>query len=363
MTTAGLVGLGLSLPPDIVSNERLIRENGLDSSDDWIRTRTGISARRMADECTSTGDLGAAAGAAALASARFATGGDVRPDMVILATTTPDHRCPSTAPHIAQRLGLKDVAAVDVSAACSGFVYALSLAHALVVAGAYRHVLVIAAETYTTTLIDPHDRDTAILFGDGAGAAVVAPTVHGEPGALESVRLGSDGTGLKVLHVPVGGSRSPFRMGQGPAEELYVRMNGRALYTNAVRRMTATARDALAGAGWSVDDVDVFIGHQANQRILDSVAEHLGLPPDRQQGNLRDLGNTAAASIPLAIADAAVRGAARPGDRTLLAAFGAGYTWGSATLRFPAAMPYSLAPHSAGAPIPAAPARRATTLA
>ncbi|MFD4192689.1 beta-ketoacyl-ACP synthase 3 [Amycolatopsis thermoflava] len=361
MTTSGLIGLGMSLPPDIVPNDRLIQDNGLDSSDEWIRTRTGISARRMADEYTSTGDLGVAAGAAAIASARFVTGGDVRPDMVILATTTPDHRCPSTAPHIAHRLGLKDVAAVDVSAACSGFVYALSLAHALVVAGTYRQVLVVAAETYTTTLIDPHDRDTAILFGDGAGAVVVAPAVPGDPGAVESIQLGSDGTGLDVFHVPAGGSRSPFRMSQGPVDELYVKMNGRALYTSAVRRMTATARAALSGAGWSIEEVDVFIGHQANQRILDSVAEHLGLPPGRQQGNLRELGNTAAASVPLAVADAALRGAARPGDRTLLAAFGAGFTWGSVALRFPAAVPYSLAPHAAGAPEPAAPDRRIAT--
>lgn len=353
MFTSSMIGLGTSLPPATLSNEALIEARHIASSDQWIRIRTGIQSRHLADRHTSTSDLAVAAGRAALASAADLAGSDATADMVILATTTPDHRCPSTAPEISHRLGLGHVPAVDLSAACSGFLYALVSAHALVATGLYSRILVIGAETYTTTLIDPRDRDTAILFGDGAGAVLVAGSAAYQHGAILATELGSDGAGVQGFYVPAGGSRRPLRQGeQVTPGDHFVSMDGRNLYMNAVRRMTEAASSVLKKAGWSGSDIEVFVGHQANQRILDSVAERLDLPADRQFGNLRVVGNTAAASIPLALADAASRGAVNPGDRTILTAFGAGYTWGAAALTFPAAVPYQSAPHATEAPRP-----------
>ncbi|MFE4452992.1 beta-ketoacyl-ACP synthase III [Streptomyces sp. NPDC056796] len=342
---AVLCGLGTSLPGRSVSNARLIEENHLDSDDRWIVERTGISTRRLADPGTSTGDLALAAGRAALDSGAELAGAPVRPDIVLLATTTPDHRCPATAPEVAHRLGLDGVPALDVSAACTGFVYATTCAQALVTAGLYERPLVIGAETYSTTLIDPHDRDTAILFGDGAGAVLVRAGTPEEPGALMAQDLGSDGGRAGLIQVPAGGSRLPHGApGNGPRDH-YFRMNGRAVYAHAVRRMTDSAREALDGTGWSPDDVEAFISHQANQRIIDAVADRLGIPAARRHGNLRELGNTAAASIPLALADTAVRRLVAPGARTLITGFGGGLTWGAQTLRFPEARPHSRSPH------------------
>ncbi|MFE3598460.1 beta-ketoacyl-ACP synthase 3 [Streptomyces sp. NPDC059142] len=343
---AVLCGLGTSLPARSVSNSRLIAENDLDSDERWILERTGIAARRLADSRTSTGDLAEAAGRAALDSAAELAGAPVRPDIVLLATTTPDHRCPATAPEVAHRLGLSGVPALDLSAACAGFVYATACAQALVTAGLYVRPLVIGSETYSTTLIDPHDRDTAILFGDGAGAVLVRAGTSEEPGALLAQDLGSDGGHAGLIQVPAGGSRRPRgAAGTGPHDD-YFRMNGRAVYAHAVRRMTDSARDVLRGTGWGPDDVESFISHQANQRIIDAVGDRLGIPSSRRHGNLRDLGNTAAASIPLALADTAARRRVAPGARTLITGFGGGLAWGAHTLRFPEARPRSYAPHT-----------------
>ncbi|WP_329558157.1 ketoacyl-ACP synthase III [Streptomyces uncialis] len=344
-TTAVLCGLGASLPQQAVSNSRLIADNRLDSDDQWILQRTGIASRHMADARTSTGDLATAAGRAALDSAAELAGTRIHPDIVLLATTTPDHRCPATAPEVAHRLGYTGTPALDLSAACAGFVYALTVARALITAGHCTHPLVIGAETYTTTLIDPHDRDTAILFGDGAGAALLRPGTPTEPGALQAADLGSDGARAAYAQVPAGGSRTPLGApGTHPGDH-HLRMNGRAVYTQAVRRMTSSALTALEKTGWTTHDVEAFISHQANQRIIDAVADRLHIPATRRHGNLRELGNTAAASIPLALADAATRRAAHPGQRTLLTGFGAGLAWGSHTLLFPEARPRTLPSH------------------
>ncbi|MFB6951291.1 beta-ketoacyl-ACP synthase 3 [Streptomyces niveus] len=340
---AVLCGLGTSLPERSVSNSGLIAENQLDSDEDWILDRTGIAARRLADSRTSTGDLAHAAGRAALDSAAELAGAPVRPDIVLLATTTPDHPCPATAPEVAHRLGLTGVPAVDLSAACAGFVYATTCAQALIAAGLYARPLVIGAETYSTTLIDPHDRDTAILFGDGAGAVLVRAGTPDEPGALLTQDLGSDGGHADLIQVPAGGSRRPHGTGRS---DRYFHMNGRAVYAHAVRRMTNSARDTLRSTGWRPEDLEAFISHQANQRIIDAVGDRLGIPPAKRYGNLRDLGNTAAASLPLALADTAARRSVPPGARTLLTGFGGGLTWGAHTLTFPEARPHSYAPHT-----------------
>ncbi|MFF8960130.1 beta-ketoacyl-ACP synthase 3 [Streptomyces sp. NPDC014894] len=343
---AVLCGLGTSLPERAVTNRRLIRENGLDSDDRWILERTGIAARRLADARTSTGDLARAAGRAALDSAAELAGGPVPPDIVLLATTTPDRRCPATAPEVAHRLGLGDIPALDLSAACAGYIYALSCAQALVAAGLYTRPLVIGAETYSTTLIDPRDRDTAILFGDGAGAALFRSGSADEPGALLAQELGSDGARAELIQVPAGGSRLPFGAPGAAPEKYYFAMKGRTVYSQAVRRMTASSRGVLRRSGWSAEDVDAFISHQANQRIIDAVADRLRIPAARCHGNLRELGNTAAASIPLALADAAERRLAAPGARTLITGFGGGLAWGSHTLLFPEARPHACSPHA-----------------
>ncbi|MGR3867417.1 beta-ketoacyl-ACP synthase III [Streptomyces graminifolii] len=334
---AVITGLGTSLPPDRITNEHLVRE-GLETSDAWIRSRTGIESRHRVRPGIATGDLAVAAGRGALESAGAHDAG-----LLILATTTPDRRCPATAPEVAARLGMTGTPAFDLAAVCSGFVYGAAVASAVLTAGAYDSVLLVAAETYST-IVDPHDRGTAVIFGDGAGAAYLTRGHPADPGALVHFDLGSDGTGSDLITIPAGGSSSPCTEAS-PRQERYFRMRGREVYARAVRQMAASSRAVLDRAGWSTDSVAAFVAHQANQRILDSVADRLGIPPDRCHGNLRDVGNTAAASLPLALADTAARDAVRPGARTLLTAFGGGLTWGSIAMNWPQAKPVRHPPH------------------
>ena len=351
--TAVVTGIGACLPEQALSNDDIISAGALQTDDEWIRTRTGIVGRRRARAGTSTGDLAVAAGREALRSAASVpasapsgpaaaplapSGAQPAPDLLILATSTPDHPCPATAPHIAQRLGLGTIPAFDLSAVCSGFLYALITATALVRSGTCTAPLVIAADTYST-ILDPHDRETAPIFGDGAAAVLLRPGPPDSPGAVLAADFGSDGSGHHLIAIPGGGSRHPRHLPQpGPRAE-YFGMRGREVYAHAVRRMTQSARGALHQTGWAADGVEAFIGHQANQRILDSVAERLGIPQPRVISNIRHLGNTAAASIPLAMAEAAAAGTVPPGARTLLTAFGGGLTWASVTLTWPTATP------------------------
>ncbi|MFJ2784268.1 MULTISPECIES: beta-ketoacyl-ACP synthase 3 [unclassified Streptomyces] len=333
--TAVVRAVGTCLPAPVVGNDEVIALGGLDTSHEWITSRTGIHRRRYAPPGTSTGDLAVAAGRAALDAAP----GTPRPGLVLLATTTPDRPCPATAPDVAHRLGLGTVPAFDLSAVCSGFLYGLVTATALLRADVCRSVLLVAAETYTT-IIDPYDRDTAPLFGDGAAAVLLRGGGSDEPGAVLATDWGSDGSGGDLVAIAAGGSRAP-RSGSPPGrDDTYFRMRGRPVYAHAVRRMTASARTALDATGWKADDVRAFIGHQANQRILDAVADRLGIAPAHRYGNIADVGNTAAASVPLALA-AALEGPGppTPGAATLLTAFGGGLTWASATLRWPAVRP------------------------
>ncbi|MEU9121570.1 beta-ketoacyl-ACP synthase III [Streptomyces sp. NPDC048506] len=332
--TAVIRGIGTCLPPRVLSNEDVRRRGVLDTTDEWIRSRTGIARRRAAEDGTSTGDLAVAAGRAAQASAH------TRADLVLVATTTPDRRCPATAPEVAHRLGLGTVPAFDLAAVCSGFLYGLVVATALVRTGVCTRPLVIGAEKYSS-IIDPLDRDTAVIFGDGAGAVLLGPGKRTEAGAVTALDWGSDGAGSDLIAITAGGSRRPDTSRHLTREERYFRMSGREVYGQAVRRMTASSLAVLERAGWPPDTVGAFIGHQANQRILDSVAERVGIARRYRHGNIRDVGNTAAASIPLALADTAERKRVRPGTRTLFTAFGGGLTWASVALTWPTARPWN----------------------
>jgi len=324
---AVIAGIGSYLPPQLVTNEDLTAR--LDTSDEWIRTRTGISTRHVVSPGMATSDLAVEAGRRALKSAD-----ESQVDAVVLATTTPDRPCPATAPDVAARLGLGGVAAFDVSAVCSGFLYALATGAGLIAAGTADRVLLIAADAFTT-IIDPQDRSTAVIFADGAGAVVLRAGDADEPGAVGPVVLGSDGELSDLIEVPAGGSRQRSSGREPKPGDEYFKMRGRDIYRHAVERMTSASQQAVAAAGWTLEDVDRFAAHQANARILAAVAERLGVPAERQLSNIERVGNTGVASIPVLLAESAADGSLAAGQRVLLTAFGGGLAWGAATLVWP----------------------------
>ncbi|CAM5469002.1 Beta-ketoacyl-[acyl-carrier-protein] synthase III OS=Streptomyces alboniger OX=132473 GN=fabH PE=3 SV=1 [Streptomyces alboniger] len=328
---AVLKGLGTYLPPRAVGNDELSER--LDTSDEWIRTRTGIRQRYWVEPGTATGDLAVEAGSRALKSA-----GVESVDAVVLATTTPDHLCPATAPWVAARLGLGRVPAYDVAAVCAGFVYGLASAAGLILTGVAERVLVIGAETYSG-ILDPTDRNTAVIFGDGAGAVVLEAGRADEPGALLGFDLGSDGEQHDLIAIPGGGSRQ--RAGGNPPDpsDCYFTMQGKRVFAQAVTRMGDSSSALLKRLGWPSASVDRLVGHQANVRILHAVADQLDIARERAVVNLDRVGNTSAASIPLALADAAADGDLRAGERVLLTAFGGGLAWGSTALVWPDVTP------------------------
>jgi 3-oxoacyl-[acyl-carrier-protein] synthase-3 len=324
---AVICGIGYWLPARIVTNAELCAR--LDTSEDWIMSRTGISCRRRIGPDEATSDLAVEAGSAALKSA-----GGLPVEAIVLATTTPDYPCPATAPAVASRLGLGGVAAFDVSAVCTGVLYGLATAIGFIAAGMAERVLLIAAEAFST-LLNPDDRTTVPIFGDGAGAVVLRRGRAGEPGAIGPVVLGSDGDRSELIMVQAGGSR---QRSQGPVSDStsqYFQMRGREVYRQAVERMSAAGTQALTAAGWQLSDVDRLVAHQANARISAALAAKLGLPHDAVAQNIAEVGNTSAASIPVLLAQAALSGTLEPGHRVLLAAFGGGLTWGAATLTWP----------------------------
>ncbi len=314
-----ILGTGSHAPERVVTNEDLALR--VETSDEWIRTRTGIRERRLASPGTETSDLAVAAALPALAQAGL-TPADI--DLLIVATITPDTPVPACACHVQRKLGVPTHAACfDLNAACSGFLYALDTAAALLGSGRYRHALVIGAEKLSG-IVDWEDRTTCVLFGDGAGAVVLGTS--DEPGrGLLGTRLGGDGGNADLLCVPppAPGERGPF-----------LKMRGKEIFKLAVRAMDDAAREILEQQGLRADQVALVIPHQANQRIIDAIAEYLELPPDRFFVNLERYGNTSAASIPLALDEAHRAGRIRRGDLVLLVAFGAGLTYGSALLRW-----------------------------
>ncbi|MFH8462647.1 beta-ketoacyl-ACP synthase III [Streptomyces sp. NPDC017991] len=324
---AVVTGVGSHLPPRRVTNDELCAR--LDSSDAWIRERIGIQERRRADTAVSTGDLALEAARRAMRSA-----GVTDVDALVLATTTPDHHCPATAPAVAHRLGLRDTIAFDVTAGCAGFVYASAVAAGLISAGSAQRVLVVGAETMSA-IIDSDDRATAPLFGDGAGAMVLEAGLAGQDGSLGSFAWGSDGSLADAIVIPAGGARERDRRDTAPAGDFFVHMRGNEVFRHAVRRMSQAARDAAQAAGWTLDEVDRLIVHQANGRIAASVADALGIPPERTPSNIAQVGNTAAASVPLLLAHAADEGQLKPGHRVLVVAFGSGLAWAATSLVWP----------------------------
>ena len=325
--SAILCGVGGYVPGSVTTNADLAER--LDTTDEWIRSRTGIRQRYVVALGESTSDLAVRAGAAALKSA-----GVDSVDLVVLATTTPDHPCPATAPAVARALGLDRVAAFDLGAVCSGFVYGLATVAGFLETGLAERVLLIGADTFST-IVDPTDRSTVSVFGDGAGAVVLRRGSSDEPGALLAFDLGSDGDLTELITVRAGGSKYPLSVGQVATEKHRFDMQGKAVYRQATRWMTASANSVLARLGWQPDDLDCFVGHQANQRILETVGRDLGVAPERVFVNVDRVGNTVAASIPLALADASAAGVLAPGHKVLLTAFGGGTTWGSVALTWP----------------------------
>ena len=322
---ARITGTGSYVPQKIVSNADL--EQMVATSDEWITERTGIRARRVAGAGEACSDLALKAAQQALERARI---GATDLDMILLATCTGDYPLPSTACLIQHQLGAMRAAACDISAACCGFVYALSVADAYVKTG-MRHVLVIGSEVMSA-IMDWTDRNTCVLFGDGAGAAVVSAS-EGDRGIL-STHLRSAGALWELIAVPGGGSRMP------PSEKVVaeklncIKMKGNETFKVAVRTLEATAREALEANKLDVGDVDLFIPHQANVRIVHAVMERLGLKKDRVFLNIDRYGNTSAASIPLALDEAVRTGRVAPGSRILMVAFGSGLTWASAVVKW-----------------------------
>lgn len=322
----GIVGLGSWLPDKIITNEDLTKV--VDTSDEWILTRTGIAERRQASASEAASDLGTRAANKALVDA------GIKPeeiDLIIVATVTPDMFFPSTACIIQKNLGANKAVAFDLSAACSGFLYALSVGSQFIATGTYDTVLVVAAEVLTK-IVNWEDRNTCILFGDGAGAAVLRP-VEEHHGFL-SFNLGADGTGGDCLKIPAGGSRKVTSELTIQNKEHYITMNGHEVFKFAVKIMGDTAIKALEKAGFSTADVDYLIPHQANTRIIDAAARKLGISPEKVYINLDKYGNMSSASIPVALDEAVNKGFIQKGDLVVLVGFGAGLTWGSSVMRW-----------------------------
>ncbi|MCW5879464.1 MAG: ketoacyl-ACP synthase III [Anaerolineae bacterium] len=321
---ATISGWGMYVPDRIMTNHELSLM--VDTSDDWIRSRTGIQQRHIVDAKEATSDLATRAGWAALHSADI---GPEELDLVIVATCSPDYHLPATACLVQDRLGASRAGAFDVNAACSGFVYALSMANSAIVSGAANKALVIGAEAITRW-IDWTQRDICVLFGDGAGAVVLEATDR--PSGLLSYVLGSDGSGGEMLMMRNGGSRLPPK-GNLPLDG-GLNMNGKEVYRFATRIMGKAAREAISRAGLTSADIDLFIPHQANLRIIESAAKSLDVPMSKVFVNVQKYGNTSAASIPIAICEAANEGYLQPGQNVCLIGFGAGLTWAAATLRW-----------------------------
>lgn len=326
--TVVIRGTGSYAPTKVVTNHDLSKT--LDTSDEWIVTRTGIRERHVAGRHEDPSDMAAAAGKAALAAAGLVPA-DL--DAIIVATMTPDLPCPSTACLVQHKLGAPKCTAFDLAAACSGFVYGLEVANSLIRTGVHRNILLIGAEKLSS-ILNWSDRTTCVLFGDGAGAVVLGRD-SGADNSIIGIRTGADGEDAGLLYQHAGGSRHPATAESVAHGQHFLRMNGREVFKHAVLVMEKAATDLLRDHGLTAADVDCVIPHQANRRIIETMAERLEVPLDRFFINLDRYGNTSAASIPLALDEAARAGRLRPGALVLLVAFGAGLTWGAALLRWP----------------------------
>jgi 3-oxoacyl-[acyl-carrier-protein] synthase III len=306
---AGIVGIGRYLPEKIVTNADL--EKMVDTSDEWIRTRTGIEERRIADDNTNSSDMGFAAAQKAIEDAGI-TPEDI--DLILVATVTPDQPFPSVACMLQERLGAKKAAAMDVSAACAGFMYGIITGKQFVESGAYKYVLVVGVEKLSK-ITDWNDRNTAVLFGDGAGAVIVGEVSEGR--GILSFELGADGTGSKHLY-----------------QDEYIIMNGREVFKFAVRQMGESCVHVLEKAGLTKDDVDFLIPHQANIRIMEASRQRLELPVEKMSKTVNKYGNTSSASIPISLVEEIEAGKIKDDDLIVMVGFGGGLTWGAIAIRW-----------------------------
>jgi 3-oxoacyl-[acyl-carrier-protein] synthase III len=322
-----ITGLGCHVPERVLKNDELAQM--VDTSDEWIIERTGIRERRIAAPEEALSDLALPASEQALDEAGVRAQ-DV--DLIIVATVTPDMAFPSTGAILADRLGAADAAAYDLSAGCTGFMYAIAQAHGMLAAGLARKALVVGGDVLSK-IMDWSDRGTCVLFGDGAGAVVMERV---DEGGFLGFELGADGSGGVDLLLPAGGSRLPASQETVANAGHYVQMNGREVFKFATRVLVSSAEAVLAECGAGIADVDVYVPHQANTRIIDYAAKKLGIPKDRVVVNVDKYGNTSSGSIPLALADAEAEGRLQPGATVLMTGMGAGLTWGSALMEWTA---------------------------
>jgi 3-oxoacyl-[acyl-carrier-protein] synthase-3 len=320
-----ITGLGWHVPEKVLTNDDIAEL--VDTSDEWIVARTGIRERRVAGPDEAMTDLALPAARQALAAA------GVDPadlDLIVVATVTPDTMFPTTSALLADMLGAPKAAAYDLLAGCTGFMYAVAQAYGMVAAGLSQKALVVGGDVLSK-LVDWHDRSTCVLFGDGAGAVVIEPV---ERGGFLGFELGADGGGGIHLQLPAGGSRLPTTEETVAAGQHYVQMNGPEVFRFATRVLVSSAEQVLEACGLTIDDVDVYVPHQANVRIIDHAVRKLGVPPERVVVNVDRYGNTSSGSIPLALADAVEDGRLRPGQVVLMTGMGAGLTWGSGVIEW-----------------------------
>jgi 3-oxoacyl-[acyl-carrier-protein] synthase-3 len=331
-TYAHIVGWGKYIPEKVVTNDDIAQS--LDTSDEWIKTRTGISERRFVGENETTASMAIAAAKLALDRGRITP---TAIDLIIVATLSPEYFFPSTASLVQDAIGANGAGAFDLSAACSGFIYGLAMGSAMIQSGAVRVVLVIGSETLSRVL-DNQDRGTYPLFGDGAGAVVLE--AHETPGGVLSTVLGSHGSGGEHLIIPAGGSKLPTSQYTIDNRLHCIKMNGREVYRFATRIMGKAAKEACEKAGVALNEIDLFIPHQANIRIIRSASKYLKISDDKVFTNLHKYGNTSTASIPIALCEAIQEGRVKTDDRLVMVGFGAGLSWGATVVKWGLPMPY-----------------------
>jgi 3-oxoacyl-[acyl-carrier-protein] synthase-3 len=323
---AGILGTGRSYPEGVLTNADL--EKIVETSDDWITTRTGIKQRRKAGPGEYTSQFATLASQQAIERAGI-DADDI--DLILCATVTPDQILPSTACLIQAQLGANKAAAMDIVAACSGFVYGITIAEPMIRSGQIKYALIIGAELLTR-YVDYTDRSTCVLFGDGAGAAILGP-VEGDRGVL-AAKIRSDGRYEEQLYAPGGGTKGGFTAETIARGDHFFKMKGNEVFKVAVRSMNDISRQVLCEAGLKTEDIDLFIPHQANQRITEAVANQLKVDMSRVYSNIARTGNTSSASIPICLDECVESGRIKPGDNVLMASFGGGFTWGAVTLRW-----------------------------
>lgn len=321
----GILGLGAYLPKRVLTNKEL--EKMVDTTDEWITSRTGIKERRIAHPDEATSDMATEAAKKALIDANLKVE-DI--DLIIVATITPDMFFPATACLVQEKIGARSIPAFDISVACSGFIYGLTIADKFIASGTYKYALVIAAEKLSA-ITDWSDRNTCVLFGDGAGAAVLGPV---ETGGILSMHLGASGKDGDLIKLPAGGSRIPASRKSVEDKLHFIKMNGAELFKHAVKIMADAALAATAPLGLQAKDISLVIPHQANIRILNAVAKRMGLAPEKIYLNIDKYGNMSAASSAVALVEAVKSGRIKKGDKILLDAFGGGLTWGAIVIEW-----------------------------